>query len=102
MSVPKACQRPGGSRPAASPINDFNPRTSRKYFICHLQKPKCNQKHPFSGLVVLRVLDDAQTFIEQGQHIRLGQDAPQSPLIDQARAPICLPLLLIFQNITSF
>jgi hypothetical protein len=48
------------------------------------------------------VLDDAQTFIEQGQHIRLGHDAPQSPLIDQARAPICLPLLLIFQNITSF
>jgi hypothetical protein len=96
MSVPKACQRPGGSRPAASPINDFNLRTLRKYFIRHMQKPKCNQKHLFRGLVVLRVFNDGQTFIEQVQHIRLGHDAPQSMLIEQARTPICLPLPFAF------
>jgi hypothetical protein len=83
MSVPKACQRPGGSRPAASAISDFNLRTLRKYFIRHLQKPKCDQKHPFCGLVIPCVLDDAQTFIEHVQHIRLGHDAPQGTEIEQ-------------------
>jgi hypothetical protein len=42
------------------------------------------------------VLDDAQTFIEHVQHIRLGHDAPQSTEIEQTRAPICLPSRLIF------
>jgi hypothetical protein len=98
MSVPKACQRPGGSGPAAPPINDFNLRTLRKYFIRHMQKPKCNQKHLFRGLVVLRVFNDGQTFIEQVQYIRLGHDAPQSMLIEQARTPICLPFAFILSK----